>query len=42
VVFNVTIALMLMELGIFLRMLEHILGLYSTLRCHGHAWWPIW
>jgi len=28
VVFNVTIALMLMELGIF-RMLEHILGLYS-------------
>jgi hypothetical protein len=27
-VFNVTIALMLMELGIF-RMLEHILGLYS-------------
>jgi len=28
VVFNVTIALMLMELGIF-KMLEHILGLYS-------------
>ncbi len=27
-VFNVTIALMLMELGIF-KMLEHILGLYS-------------
>ena len=37
-VFNVTIALMLMELGIF-RMLEHILGLYSIVAV---AWSALW